>query len=119
MEKNLKSLYESKEGTGIKSDVVNWIDSLPNKLLSSCSICGCRVDFDYTVEDFLWDKVVPKKHKLNVVCLNCLDVLATEKGENVCEHIKKIFYCGEEKTMILFCGPTFHYKKLKIHDISI
>ena len=102
-----------------KEHFINWIDALPDKSILHCSICGCRVDFDYIVEDFLWDKVVPKKHKRNVVCLNCLDVLAKEKAENVCEHIKKIFYCGEGKTMTLFHGPTYHYKKQGIYKITL
>jgi len=119
MKKNSKIICEYEEDNMIDGNTVNWIDSLPDKLLLPCSICGCRVDFDYIVDDFLWNEVVPKQHKLNVVCLNCLDVLATEKGENVCEHIKRMFYCGEEKTMTLFCGPTFHYQKLNIHKITI
>ena len=65
-----------------KEQFIDWIDALPDKSALPCSICGCRVDFDYIVEDFFWDKIIPQKHKLNVVCLNCLDVLAKQKDEN-------------------------------------
>lgn len=90
-----------------------WIDAIPDKLILPCSICGCRVDFDYVVDDDFWSKIVPIQHQQQVICLNCLDILATQKGENVCEHIETVFYCGEDKTIQLSPDVLYLYKKKK------
>jgi hypothetical protein len=93
----------------IKIKEGEWIDALPDKLILPCSLCGCRVDFDYHVDDTFWNMIVPKEHHLNVVCLNCLDVMATQKGENIGEHIEKVYYCGEGKTIDLLKRSVYLY----------
>lgn len=93
----------------IKKD--HWIDAVPDGLDLPCSICGCRVDFDYHVDDEFWEKMVPRAYKLGVICLRCLDVMATLKGENVCEHLENVFFCGENKTILLSPNCVYIYNK--------
>lgn len=88
-----------------------WPDSIPDKLVLPCSVCGCRVDFDYLVDDDFWNKIVPIIHRRNVVCLRCLDRMATTFEENICTHIQPICFCGEGKTIIL--NPVMAYVYVK------
>lgn len=88
-----------------------WPDAIPDKLISPCSVCGCRVDFDYHVDDDFWNEIVPYEHKHNVVCFHCLDIMATSLGENICDHVQQIYYCGEKKTMLLNGEILYLYEK--------
>ncbi|OEU66285.1 MAG: hypothetical protein BA863_10330 [Desulfovibrio sp. S3730MH75] len=92
----------------IKKDT--WIEALPDRLVLPCSVCGCRVDFDYTINDAFWKKVVSSKYIRDVVCLHCLDVMAVAKRENIHEHLEKIHYCGEGKTIEL-CANTVYFEE--------
>ena len=80
------------------------------KTPNPCSVCGCRVDFDYIVSNTFWDMIVPHKYHLKVVCLHCLDEMATEKGEDICDHIENIYYSGVNKTMKLTPKVMFSFK---------
>lgn len=93
----------------IKKD--EWIDAIPDKLICPCSICGCRVDFDYVVDDDFWAFIVPQEYRLDVLCLRCLDIIAKRKGENVCDYIERIYYCGEGKTMELLRNNLYLFNR--------
>ena len=97
----------------IKENIKNgeWIDGIPSPLVSPCLLCGCKVNFDYTVDDSFWTRIVPLEYKLGVICLKCLDTLATIKGENVCDHILNLYWCGDNKTLKLIPHSLFLYDK--------
>lgn len=80
------------------------------KTQTNCSNCGCKVNFDYIVSDSFWDEIVPPEHRLNVICLRCLDEMATLKGEDICDHIETVYYLGVNKTMRLTPKVMFSYK---------
>ena len=90
-----------------------WIGGIPDKLIGPCVICGCRVDFDYKVDDSFWERISPPNYKRDVICLRCLDIIATTKGENVCNYIESVFYTGEGKTMELLGDILYLYDKSK------
>ena len=47
----------------------------------TCKVCGCTDKFDFKVPNRLWKKVVPVEYQNKVVCLECFDELAFEKGD--------------------------------------
>ncbi len=60
----------------------------------TCKVCG-RVDYmNFEVSDEIWEKIVPGKYHLLVVCLACFDRFATEKKIDYSKDIKNILFVG-------------------------
>lgn len=88
-----------------------WPEGISNGLTLSCSVCHKQVFFDYLVDDKFWQEVVPKEYRLNVVCLPCLDKLATENGLDVADHLGSIQFTGIGKTIVYLPSQVYYYKK--------
>jgi hypothetical protein len=61
-----------------------------------CRVCGCLDKFDFTVPDDLWKAVVPIKNQRDVVCLDCFDEFAFEKGVDYSEAIGTLYFAGNQ-----------------------
>jgi len=90
-----------------------WIGGIPDSLTLPCGICGKKVDYDFQVDDELWDNIVPKKYRRGVLCLKCLDLLASKQNIDISKHLKKVYYCGENKTIELKPGIEYRWEKAK------
>lgn len=60
----------------------------------SCKVCGHRDGFDYRVPDDLWAAVVPPEYRHLVVCLNCFDDFAREKGIDYSAAVDALYFAG-------------------------
>jgi len=87
-----------------------WIGGISDGLTLQCYLCKRIPKFDFTIEDSFWNKIVPKKYRLGIICLPCLDKLATEKGENVAIYLERIQFTGIGKTILLKPEKIFYYK---------
>lgn len=89
----------------------NWEPSVSDGLNLPCSVCGVVPVFDYHIDDETWEKIAPKAHHLDVICLACLDKLASQKGINISGHLEFIDFCGKNKTIRLVPIEAYHYKE--------
>jgi len=89
----------------------NWIPGVSDGLTLACPICGKVPKFDYRIDDTFWRKVVAKKYRLGVVCLPCLDKLATKKGLDIAKNLEVIQYTGIGKTIELIPWKVYYYEK--------
>jgi len=53
-----------------------------------CKACGCPDKFDFNVPDEMWRGIVPREYRHGVVCLDCFDSFASEKGIDYSESKK-------------------------------
>lgn len=86
------------------SDNSQWPESLSDGLTIPCSHCGEIPRFDYIVDDSIWATLVPKENRTGVVCLPCLDALASRRGIRIASHVRKIEFTGTGATVR--CEPT-------------
>ena len=86
-----------------------WVEGISDGLTLSCSLCGNVPHFDYRVDDKFWNKIVHKSISLGVVCLSCLDKLATDVGLDVADHIEELQFTGIGKTVIFVPETTYYY----------
>ena len=61
-------------------------------------VCGCTDKFDFKVPNRLWKKVVPVEYQNKVVCLECFDELAFEKGVDYSDFIDVLYFAGDQAT---------------------
>jgi hypothetical protein len=66
----------------------------------TCRICECPDKFDFHVSDDLWERVVPRRFRKNVVCLECFDDLASEKNIDYSDDIDVLHFAGEGAVFI-------------------
>ena len=60
-----------------------------------CKVCGKRDKFDFTVIDEIWNSIVPKPFRNNVVCLACFDAFASQKGIKYADTIfPELYFSG-------------------------
>lgn len=86
-----------------------WPEAISDGLTLSCSICGCKVMYDYHVDDDFWTKVVPEHCRRSVLCLACLDKLATDMDLDITKHLQEIQFTGIGKTIVLKPEKVFYY----------
>jgi len=103
----------SKQTKGINKTIISniWPEGISDGLALPCSICHKEVSFDYSVDDKFWQEVVPKEYRLNVICLPCLDKLATENGLDITDHLGSIHFTGIGKTIVYLPSQVYYYKK--------
>jgi len=77
----------------------NWPKGVSDGLILPCSFCGEKTVFDYTVNDAVWNLVIPKKHRRDVTCLPCFDRLAADKGIATVDCLKLVQFVGVNKTI--------------------
>lgn len=88
-----------------------WVAGVSDGLTLPCRKCGLIPNFDFGVDSIFWKQVVPEEWRLDVVCLHCLDKLATKKGLDVTTHIETVQFTGIGKTIILNPSKVFYYKR--------
>ncbi len=79
----------------------SWPAGIPDQLVGECKICGEHSYFDWQVGSKMWEQVVPKEHRFGIICLPCFDKMATEKGMDVGDALKIVYFCGKGKTIAL------------------
>lgn len=89
----------------------SWPGGVSNGLVLPCSGCGTKPRFDYNVDDAFWRQVVPDSQRLGVLCLPCLDALASAKGLWVHQHLRQVQFTGERATIVLVPAITFRHSK--------
>jgi len=75
----------------------------------TCKACGCTDKFDFKVPNRLWKKVVPVEYQNKVVCLECFDELAFEKGVDYCDFIDVLYFAGDQ--------ATFKFQAVEAHRV--
>jgi hypothetical protein len=61
-----------------------------------CRGCGCSDKFDFNVPDEVWKRVVPLEYQKGVVCLECFDEFAFEKGVEYSTSIGTLYFAGNQ-----------------------
>lgn len=88
----------------------NWPHGISDGLVLPCAICGKEnIQFDYGVTDELWNEIVPKEIKPDVICLSCLDKLAKEKGADLGSNIVGLQFTGIGMTVKFTPTDVFYY----------
>ncbi len=85
-----------------------WPEGISDGLTLPCSLCGTAPKFDFVVHDDLWAAVVPRIHRLGVVCLPCFDREATKKGIDWADGLEQVQFTGVGKTIRL--SPNFIHR---------
>lgn len=67
----------------------------------TCKACHCADKFNYRVPDRLWEQIVPRPLQDGVVCLDCFDSFASEKGIQYAEALESVYFAGEKAAMEL------------------
>ena len=78
-----------------------WPEGVSDGLVLPCGICGHVPEFDYTVTEKLWERVVPGGLRLGVICLPCLSFLAEGLGEKIGGDIVTVQWVGAGETVEL------------------
>lgn len=86
-----------------------WPDGISDGLSLKCQRCGHLPYIDYNVTDVFWKKVVPEELRLGVICLRCLDELATQIDENVANYLIRLQFTGKGKTLEMTPKQVFYY----------
>lgn len=86
-----------------------WPEAISDGLTLPCSICGVIPYIDYRVGSDLWGRVVPEAYRRGVVCLSCLDRLASDAGLDVAAHLEFAQFTGVGKTIVLLPDRTYYY----------
>ena len=90
--------------------VDKWLGGISDGLTLPCALCGNIPHFDYRVDDKFWKLIVHKKYKLGVVCLSCLDKLATAARLDVTDHIENLQFTGIGKTIVFVPEKVYYYE---------
>lgn len=95
-----------------KLDNKEWPCGVSDGLVLPCAICGEEdIKFDYVVTDKLWDMIVPKEIRRDVVCLPCLDKLAKEKHADLGSNMESLQFTGTNVTIEFLPCNIFYYNK--------
>jgi len=78
-----------------------WPEAISDGLSTPCSCCDVFPAFDYHVDDELWMRVVPQHLRTKVICLPCLDKLATDAGYRIGPYLHEVQYTGNGCTVVL------------------
>lgn len=88
----------------------DWPAGISDGLIPHCAICNQRQWIDYTVDDEFWTNVIPRCIENKVVCLDCLDMLATLIGLDVTNSLLSVQFTGREKTIVLAKEKVYYYR---------
>lgn len=92
----------------------NWPCGVSDGLTLPCAVCGKEnIQFDYGVSDKLWNDVVPKNIRRDVICLPCLDKMAKKKNIDLASNINFIQFIGTGMTIEFIPSNVFFYEKKK------
>lgn len=90
--------------------MAEWPGGISDGLTLPCRCCGGVVSFDYQVEDAFWLEVVPKGWQRDVLCLRCLDAMATAAKKDISEYLINVQFTGIGKTVILTPERVFNHQ---------
>lgn len=62
----------------------------------TCKCCGHPHKFNFNVPDGIWAAIVPIELRGLVVCLECFDDFAREKGIDYSEAIDLLYFAGDQ-----------------------
>lgn len=62
----------------------------------TCKVCNRPDKFDFNVPEEIWTAVVPEQYRGRVVCLYCFDDFAHEKGIRYADHLRTIYFAGDQ-----------------------
>lgn len=114
--RNMKR-YIDKENMPSEPEIINIMQELPGGISDGlnllCSICHSKVVWDYTVSDDFWEEVAPAEFRRDVICLYCLDELASAEGLNVGEHLEDLQFVGVDKTVAFIPTQIYTYENRK------
>lgn len=69
--------------------------SLMDTWRQRCKVCN-RVDyFDFTISDECWRRIVPAPFRHRVVCLQCFDSFASQKGISYIKDLSDLVFVGD------------------------
>ena len=88
-----------------------WPEGISDGLILPCAICKCWVMFDYNVDDAFWSLTVPIHIRRDVVCLPCLDTLASAMGLDIATNLRQVQFTGIGKTIVLLPEKTFYHNE--------
>lgn len=86
----------------------SWEGGIPDSLTLPCRKCGSIPSFDYIIDDDMWQQVVSKEDRRNVICLPCLDKMAMIQNIDISHSLQRVFFMGTHKTIKLI--PTIIYR---------
>lgn len=78
---------------------MQWPAGVSDGLALSCSDCGERPRFCYSVSDEFWRAWVPGPERLGVVCLPCLDKRCG--GVGLASALLEVQWTGTRHTVVL------------------
>lgn len=87
-----------------------WPGGVTDGLVLKCGICDELPYIDYNVTNDFWNEVVPEKHRLGVICLKCLDKIATEIGYDVSDYIIRLQFTGNKKSIIFHATKVYYWE---------
>jgi hypothetical protein len=64
-----------------------------------CRACGHSEKFDFYVPDDIWQQVVPPEHQRGVICLECFDEFAFDKGVDYSQSIGTLYFAGDQAVL--------------------
>jgi len=99
--KNLLTPERMMATTKTPEEISEWPEGISNGLCLPCGVCGEHTDYDYTVHDAFWARIVPAELQLGVVCLSCLDELALDCGDTLAGNLTKVQFTGCTGTIVL------------------
>lgn len=76
-------------------------DMVPESQRQTCKACGKRDKFNFYVPDEVWTAVVPEPLQCRVVCLECFDGFATDRGVSYADSISEIYFVGDRAILDL------------------
>jgi hypothetical protein len=84
-----------------KPNTYNWDSAgVSDGLTLPCAICGKEnIKIDYVVKDEIWDKIVPKEIKRDVVCIECFVKLLNDNNILLGSCIESLQYVNENETV--------------------
>ena len=88
-----------------------WPETISDGLELLCALCNQKVQFDYHVNDEFWHSVVPASIRRDVICLPCLDKLATDAELNVALYLESVQFIGNGKTISLIPSEVYVYSE--------
>lgn len=89
-----------------------WPGGISDGLTLPCGVCGVVPSFDYTVTEESWKTYAPHEHRLGVVCLPCLDRLASETSGTL--KVLRIQFCGIGKTIVFMPTMIHRYRAVDL-----
>ena len=64
-----------------------------------CRACECSDKFDFNVPDEMWKQVVPCEYQNGVICLECFDEFAFDKGIDYSHSIGTLYFAGHQAAL--------------------